>query len=103
MSGGPSWSATARRRCWACEVDGFALFGVEQTPRRTKAVTVKRRGRRVGLPLPAWAAPPPRIATPSPRAGDVLALPHPDWIFHRLTISGPADQVAAFNAAASGA
>jgi hypothetical protein len=33
----------------------------------------------------------------------VLALPHPDWIFHRLTISGPADQVAAFNQAASGA
>ena len=32
-----------------------------------------------------------------------LRLPHPDWLQHRLTISGPAAKVTAFRAAAAGA
>ena len=32
-----------------------------------------------------------------------LRLPHPDWLQHRLTISGPAAKVAAFRLAAAGA
>lgn len=31
-----------------------------------------------------------------------LALPHTDWLLHRLTISGPADNVARFRRAAQG-
>jgi hypothetical protein len=33
----------------------------------------------------------------------VLALPHPDWLYNSLTISGPAEQVEDFKAAAAGA
>ncbi len=51
--------------------------------------------------LPACARP------ESPRekagAGEVLALPHTDWLRHVLTVSGPADAVARFRAAALGA
>ena len=36
-------------------------------------------------------------------AGTPLRLPHTDWLFHRLTVTGPAAAVAAFRAAASGA
>ncbi len=36
-------------------------------------------------------------------AGAPLRLPHTDWLFHRLTVTGPAAAVAAFRAAASGA
>ena len=32
-----------------------------------------------------------------------VALAHPDWLFHHLRIEGPAEAVAAFRAAASGA
>ena len=32
----------------------------------------------------------------------VLALPHPDWLAHTLTVSGPAGEVAAFRTAAAG-
>jgi hypothetical protein len=34
---------------------------------------------------------------------DPLALPHTDWLRHDLTVSGPAEDVAAFAAAAAGA
>ncbi len=55
----------------------------------------------------------PRAATPaiaaSAHAGQgertepsVLALAAPDWLAHTLTVSGPADRVAAFRAAAAG-
>jgi hypothetical protein len=36
-------------------------------------------------------------------AGTPLRLPHTDWLFHRLMVTGPAAAVAAFRAAASGA
>ena len=36
-------------------------------------------------------------------AGGPLRLPHTDWLFHRLTVTGPAATVAAFRATASGA
>ena len=36
-------------------------------------------------------------------AGTPLRLPHTDWLFHRLTVTGPAAAVAAFRVAASGA
>ena len=36
-------------------------------------------------------------------SGEVLALPHPDWLYHHLRVSGPADAVAAFRVAAAGA
>ena len=32
-----------------------------------------------------------------------LQLPHTDWVFHRLTVTGPTAAIAAFRAAASGA
>ena len=36
-------------------------------------------------------------------AGTPLRLPHTDWLFHRLTVTGPVTILAAFRAAASGA
>jgi hypothetical protein len=33
----------------------------------------------------------------------IMRLPHPDWLHHRLTISGPPEAVAAFKRAAAGA
>ena len=36
-------------------------------------------------------------------AADVLCLPHPDWLQHSLTVTGPAAAVTAFRAAAAGA
>jgi len=36
-------------------------------------------------------------------AASAVALPQPDWLHHRLAISGPADRIAAFRAAAAGA
>ena len=35
--------------------------------------------------------------------GSPLRLPHPDWLHHRLAVIGPAETVAAFEAAAQGA
>jgi hypothetical protein len=83
-------------------MDGFALFGVEQKP-RGRPTAAKPRGRRIALPT-SWPAPAqPRRSVLPARVEGVMALPHPDWIFHRLSLSGPADQLAAFNRAASGA
>ncbi len=36
-------------------------------------------------------------------AGSPLRLPHTDWLFHRLSVTGPVATLAAFRAAASGA
>ena len=33
---------------------------------------------------------------------DVLALPHPDWLYHRLEVAGDADLVTLFRQAATG-
>ena len=35
--------------------------------------------------------------------GEVLALPHPDWLYHHLRVTGDADAIAAFRGAAAGA
>jgi len=34
---------------------------------------------------------------------EVLALAHPDWLYHHLRVTGDADQIAAFRVAAAGA
>ena len=34
---------------------------------------------------------------------EVLALPHPDWLYHHLHVTGDPGEVAAFRAAAAGA
>ena len=36
-------------------------------------------------------------------ASDVPALPHPDWLYHHLRVTGGHAEVAAFRAAAAGA
>ncbi|MCO6417953.1 hypothetical protein JYK14_17555 [Siccirubricoccus sp. KC 17139] len=36
-------------------------------------------------------------------AADILALPHPDWLYHHLRVTGAPEAVAAFRQAASGA
>ena len=48
------------------------------------------------------------IATPAldpqaAEAGAPLRPPHTDWLHHRLTISGPDEAIAAFQASAAGA
>jgi len=45
----------------------------------------------------------PRRATTSYPSASIMRLPNPDWLHHRLTISGPPDAVAAFKRAAAGA
>jgi hypothetical protein len=42
-------------------------------------------------------------AQPVPPRPEVLALPHPDWLYHHLRVSGEPGAVAAFRAAAAGA
>ena len=64
-------------------------------PASTASVSVSQSD-----PLPA------RVETrPSSRQDGeaVLALPNPDWLHHRLTITGPAEAIAAFRTAAAGA
>ena len=39
----------------------------------------------------------------APTQAAPLRLAHPDWLFHRLTVTGPADRVAALQGAAAGA
>ena len=39
---------------------------------------------------------------PAADDGDVLALPHPDWLYHHLSITGDADLVTLFRQAAAG-
>ena len=39
----------------------------------------------------------------APAQAAPLRLAHPDWLFHRLTVTGPADRVAALQGAAAGA
>jgi hypothetical protein len=45
----------------------------------------------------------PAASERAPRAGDVLAPRHTDWLRHDLVVTGPAADVAAFRAAAEGA
>jgi len=45
----------------------------------------------------------PRRAPTSCPSGPIMRLPNPDWLHHRLTISGPPEAVAAFKRAAAGA
>jgi hypothetical protein len=55
---------------------------------------------------PLTATPAAAILSPAGQAEEmetsVLALAAPDWLAHTLTVSGPADRVAAFRAAAAG-
>jgi hypothetical protein len=39
----------------------------------------------------------------SAAAPDILRLPHPDWLHHQLTVTGPPEAVAGFRQAAAGA
>jgi hypothetical protein len=73
-----------------------------------------------GLRFP-WDVPPPPVATPPPdeppakparrgrrpasalRSAARASQATPDWLYHHLTVSGPAEAVAAFAAAARGA
>jgi hypothetical protein len=43
------------------------------------------------------------VGEPSRPVSDVLALPHTDWLYHHLRVSGDPGEVAAFRAAAAGA
>ena len=45
----------------------------------------------------------PRRAAVSYPSAAIMRLPNPDWLHHRLTISGPPEAVAAFKRAAGGA
>ena len=52
---------------------------------------------RSGYPAPALEGPPPS-STPK----NILCLPSPEWLPHVLTVSGPAEDLAAFRRAAAG-
>lgn len=49
------------------------------------------------------AAPQPAAVPQRPPPPAASSLPHPDWLYHRLVVAGPADEVAAFRTAAEGA
>ena len=79
----------------------------------------RKRGRRPdhGCPIPALshgarsiASPPPAFAAGARgdrwdpgRRSEVLCLPHPDWLHHTLTVTGPEAELAAFRQAAPAA
>lgn len=79
-------------------MDGFSLFGVARPSPAKARPPARPRGR------PPFLLPPPlpHPAAPGP-ADDILALPHPDWLFHHLAVTGPAADLAAFRRAAAGA
>ncbi|CAH2605894.1 conserved protein of unknown function (plasmid) [Rhodovastum atsumiense] len=56
-----------------------------------------------GLPAGTGRRRAPRATPPLPAAAGPLALPQPDWVQTTLSVTGPADLVAAFRAAAAGA
>ena len=60
-------------------------------------------GAGVALPPQRRARQTDPTAIQVPIAGTPLRLPHTDWLFHRLTVAGPAATVAAFRTAAAGA
>lgn len=62
---------------------------------------LKARGRRPRLPSPAPTIT-QRVLTPH-ASPDVLALPHPDWLYQELTVTGDADALWSFRQAAAGA
>jgi len=80
--------------------------------RRSAARTAKRLPGRPRTPeLPSFPFAPPRTTGPlwgrdedgaKGLAVEVLCLPSPDWLKHRLTISGPEAELALFQAAAAG-
>ena len=51
---------------------------------------------------PGQAAPLPARADEERGPGAPPRLPHPDWLHHRLVVTGAAPEVAAFRAAAAG-
>ncbi len=57
----------------------------------------------VRLPTQARASQTGPAAVQAVAAGTPLCLPHTDWLFHRLVVTGPVATVAAFRAAAAGA
>ena len=59
-------------------------------------MTARRAGQ--GRAQGAGAAEPP----PSGDGGDVLALAHPDWLYHHVLVAGDADLVTLFRQAATG-
>jgi hypothetical protein len=42
------------------------------------------------------------VGSPAPDGADVLALAHPDWLYHHLLVTGDADLVTLFRHAAAG-
>ena len=48
------------------------------------------------------ASPAATITMRAPVGADILALPHPDWLYNELTVTGPAEIVAAFQQMAAG-
>lgn len=60
-------------------------------PRRTAAAVAASRGGRSQ-----------QRSTPEASAGTVMALPQPDWLYHHLSISGPAAELMALRIAARG-
>ena len=64
--------------------------------------SVLRSGRRPrALPSPAPAFVEPKLTPHAPP--DVLALPHPDWLYQKLTVEGDSDTLWSFRQAAAGA
>ncbi|MCF3945786.1 hypothetical protein [Acidiphilium iwatense] len=58
--------------------------------------------RRARSTLAEGAASAPAEPGPSVSDPDILCLPNPEWLPHRLTVSGPAGDIAGFRPAASG-
>jgi hypothetical protein len=87
-------------------MDGFALFGVApRPPRRAGPRRATPRGRRAAGAAAPLLSPAPADAAamlPSGAPGSISA-PQPRWVHNRLVIGGPADRLAAFQQAASGA
>jgi hypothetical protein len=82
-------------------MDGFTLFGVHRADARIRAARARRgTGRPAGTPALPLAQPQP---DPPDWPAGVLALPHPDWLFHRANVTGPSEALDSFRQAAAGA
>lgn len=99
----------ARKRSHA-STGQAALAKPTGRPQRLANLRARSGGTRSesGLAATALIAPPRQGAVPEQSHGlpaasaETLCLPHPDWLWHVLTITGPADALADFCAAASG-
>ena len=101
----------------AAAVEAKVVDGAPETPIGTASELGDRQDPAYHAPDPPVAFPPgsdnsspgaapplagPALPTAEPCSAPPLRLPHTDWLYHRLTVSGPSGEVERFRYAAAG-